>query len=177
MVALTNYQAGKFETFTGKEVDILNPTEKMICMEDISHGLANICRFGGHLNRHYSVAMHTLLVMDLAPVHLKQAALLHDASEAYLGDVIKPVKHILGKVYADLETNWTNVICSKFCVDPELLRLIKPYDIVALELEYKHIKKGLPSDAMRKFLYQFRFMDTYSIGGKFHAIFNTLFYL
>jgi hypothetical protein len=140
------HQAGLFNTQSGKLIDLNNPTPAMISLNDIATGLANICRFGGQLANHYSVAEHTLLVWHLAPARLKQTALLHDASEAYLGDVIKPLKNILGNSYTDVEDKFTAVIFEKYNVNIELLNEIKPFDMRALEIEnnyFRHEDKGL----------------------------------
>lgn len=127
---------GMFNTRTGLLVDILNPTEEMICSEDIAHALNNVCRFGGHTHGHYSVAQHSILVAALAPDDMKLEALLHDASEAYLGDVIKPLKNILGSVYRDLEISFETLIGFKYRLDPDKLREIKQFDKQALEMEH-----------------------------------------
>lgn len=133
---------GKFNTVSGREINILNPTVESIDEGDIGTGLANFCRFGGQLSRHYSVAQHSILVMLLAPDHLKPAAILHDASEGYLGDVIKPLKVILGAIYGDIETRFTEVICGKYGVSLEDIKAIKPYDMQALEIEHAFLRTG-----------------------------------
>ena len=63
-------------------------------IEDIAHGLAFQCRFNGQTGTFYSVAQHSLMVMSLVPEELQFAALLHDAAEAYLGDMVKPLKNL-----------------------------------------------------------------------------------
>jgi len=94
---------GVFNTNSGLLVNLHKPTEDMICIEDIASALSKICRFGGHSSAFYSVAQHSVIVMALGSPYLCREALLHDAAEAYLGDVIKPLKNILGPVYEDLE--------------------------------------------------------------------------
>lgn len=131
-------EAGKFNTYSGQVVDILNPTPETITLEDIVQGLNNYCRFGGQLPQHYSVAEHSVLVSMLAPEDLFFEALIHDASEAYLGDMISPLKKIIGKPYKDIEERWMKVICTKFGVDYERLQLIKPYDEQALQIEFDY---------------------------------------
>ena len=79
-------------TFTGKLVDPFNPDPNTIDIIDIAHGLSNICRYGGQCSRFYSVAEHCCYVSDASPEGSKLAALLHDASEAYIGDMIQPLK-------------------------------------------------------------------------------------
>lgn len=133
---------GKFNAFTGLKVDLLNLTSEMITLTDIATGLSNICRFGGQIQPFYSVAEHTILVWWLAPQHLKRAALLHDAAEAYLGDVIKPFKVLLGKAYAEYENVFEEVIFKKYQVSLEELSEIKANDLAALGLEHAYLRKG-----------------------------------
>jgi len=85
-------------TFTGKRFDLYAPTPEMVCIEDIAHALANICRFGGHAKHFYSVAQHSMMVGEIifgsgCDHKLIRAALLHDANEAYVGDLMRPLKY------------------------------------------------------------------------------------
>lgn len=137
-----NVEVGKFNTCYGKVADIMNPTRDMIDVRDIARGLANVCRFGGQIPQHYSVAHHSLYVAALAPDDLTMEALIHDASEAYLGDIIKPLKLIIGKVYSDIEEKWMRIICECFGVKYERLELVKKYDLLALQYEFDHFFKG-----------------------------------
>ena len=102
------------QTFTGKLVDIENPTPEMVDIQDIAHALSMTCRFGGHCRDFYSVAEHAMLVEDEGMLVATQSEmskpgherildydrlglilLLHDAAEAYTGDLTTPVKHAL----------------------------------------------------------------------------------
>ncbi|WP_432714393.1 hypothetical protein [Pedobacter sp.] len=133
---------GLANSFTGRLIDYINPTPAMISLQDISTGLTNICRFGGQIKDFYSVAEHTMLVWHLCPDHLKQAALLHDAAEAYLGDVIKPLKMLIQDCYGPIEEKFEKVIFQKFGVDLNLLTEVKHYDIQALEIENNYFRFG-----------------------------------
>jgi 5'-deoxynucleotidase YfbR-like HD superfamily hydrolase len=132
---------GFFNTVSGRKISIHEPTVQMIDIKDIAHGLSHVCRFGGQVRYHYSVAQHSILVMKLAPDHLKFAALMHDATEAYLGDVIKPLKNVIGKAYTDIEDRFERVICERFSLTKEELEAIKPYDKEALEIEHANFFK------------------------------------
>lgn len=136
------YEDGLINTYRGKLFNYNEVTGSMICIDDIAKGLSNICRFGGQIEDFYSVAQHTLLVWSLAPEALKPAALLHDASEAYTGDIVKPFKNLLGKVFADFETEIERVIFEKYKVPFEHLKLIKQYDMQALEIENNYFRFG-----------------------------------
>lgn len=83
-------------TYTGKIFDFRNPAPEMVCIEDIAHSLAYQCRYTGHTRRFYSVAQHCVLMArssDLPGEPLKK--LLHDAAEAYIGDMASPWKSLL----------------------------------------------------------------------------------
>jgi hypothetical protein len=86
--------SGWIVTYTGKQFYPLNPRIDDICIEDIAHGLSNICRFTGQVSTFYSVAEHSCrATMATKEKWLRLALLLHDASEAYLCDISRPVKH------------------------------------------------------------------------------------
>jgi uncharacterized protein len=87
------------QTFTGKRVDISNPTPEAIDVQDIAHALSMTCRYGGHCRDFFSVAEHSLLVEKLGECRGTTESglclLLHDAAEAYIGDIVTPVKRAL----------------------------------------------------------------------------------
>lgn len=130
---------GIITSYMGVGIDLNNPTRDMINAKDIARGLGNTCRFGGQLQEFYSVAQHSVLVMMLAPKEYALEALLHDASEAYLGDVVKPLKVMLGKSYTDIEDKFTEIINLKYNLNAKDMAQIKKYDKQALELEYAYI--------------------------------------
>src|SRR5580704_6503205 len=79
-------------TYTGKKFFPYDPRPEQICIEDIAHGLSMLCRFVGQCRFFFSVAEHSIAVARLLPTNLKLFGLLHDASEAYLADLPRPVK-------------------------------------------------------------------------------------
>jgi hypothetical protein len=143
---------GKFNAVSGKQIDLLCPTPDMICIEDIAHALSNICRFGGHSRLFYSVAQHSVLVAELGPIRLRKEALLHDATEAYVGDVIKPLKVLLGDVFENIENSFLKAIIKKFGLDDKRLLKVKQYDKEALELEHEYLQKGNFDELARKII-------------------------
>jgi uncharacterized protein len=107
-----NLYSDSIRTYTGKYVDVFNPTPDMICIEDIAHALSNTPRFGGHLKHFYSVAQHSLSCAKCMDDY-KLEALLHDASEAYLTDMPSPIKKKMPQ-YQEIEDNLMKVIAEKF---------------------------------------------------------------
>jgi hypothetical protein len=134
---------GVFDTATVK-IDLLNPTQAMISIDDIATSLSKICRFGGHTSAFYSVAQHSVIMAAMAPDSLKKEALLHDAPEAYLGDVIKPLKNILGSAYSDLETRFDSVIRKRFKLPLQAVNnaIIKELEAELVDIEQSALVKG-----------------------------------
>lgn len=107
-------------TYTGLHVDPRHVLASQINIEDIAHALSNICRYGGHCREFYSVAQHSVLVASKLPLHLQLAGLLHDASEAYLGDIVAPLKHRKGfGKYREIEYDLQHRIYDAFGVGVE----------------------------------------------------------
>jgi hypothetical protein len=79
-------------TFTGKRFYPLDPKPEDVTIEDIAHALAYTCRWHGHTTRYYSVAQHCVFTSSAADRPYRRAMLLHDAAEAYLGDLARPIK-------------------------------------------------------------------------------------
>lgn len=130
------YTPNCIRTVTGIYINVFEPTEEMICIEDIAHSLCQQPRFGGHLPYFYSVAEHSLNCSYLIDSpELKLAALLHDASEAYLMDIPKPIKSGLTN-YKEIEDKLMKVIAIKFGFDYPLPQEVKDVDETMLELEW-----------------------------------------
>src|SRR5690606_38290353 len=87
----------------------------------------------------------SVLVCALAPENLKREALLQDEAEAYLGDVIKPLKVMIEPLYGPLEFKFQQAINQKFGLNIHKLKAIKAYDLHALELEHQALQKGDPT--------------------------------
>lgn len=96
-------------SYKGNKLFPLDLRPEDIDIEEIAHSLSNLCRFGGHCKEFYSVAQHSTLVSFLLPDNLKLVGLLHDATEAYCGDMIRPLKKSLPQ-FDLIETNiWTAI--------------------------------------------------------------------
>lgn len=109
---------GIIQTHSGIAFDLRNPSVEMIDLDDIAHALANICRYNGHSSRFYSVAEHCAVgAMHMAGAHgrtVQRAFLLHDAAEAYIGDICRPLKYILGSEIKDLESGIQKIVHQRF---------------------------------------------------------------
>lgn len=106
--------SGTIMTWTGRMVRPLVLKHEDIDLEDIAHSLANKCRFNGHC-KFLSVAQHSVLVAKKLPSELQLWGLLHDASEAYLDDIPKPLKELPEFVfYKVAEAAAMKVICERF---------------------------------------------------------------
>lgn len=108
--------------FTGGYYDVKNPRACDVRIEDIAHVLSNICRFGGHIPRYYSVAEHLIQCyrksrMEVQPWNVSFACLMHDATETYIGDVVKPLKVLLDPIYGPIEDANELAIAEAFGID------------------------------------------------------------
>ena len=119
---------------SGRRLDLLDPSPFDIEIEDIAHGLARVARWNGQtIGEHaFSVAQHSLVVEEIA-AHIKPglepkwrlAALLHDASEYVIGDMISPFKSALGAGYKDFEARLEAAIHVRFQLPPKTPQTIK----------------------------------------------------
>lgn len=126
-----------FLTFTGKKFYPIDPSPDDICIEDIAHALAHVCRFGGHCGGFYSVAQHSVLVSQIC----KQATfqgLMHDATEAYVGDMVRPLKLQLPD-YQIVEDRVWEAICEQFVIAKTMHSEVKFADNVALNTERRDL--------------------------------------
>lgn len=115
------------QTFTGRAFYPLAARVDDIDPEDIAHALAMICRYGGHVQRFYSVAEHCVLMSHAVAPENALWALLHDATEAYVGDMVRPLKHSM-PAYRAAEDRLMAVICERFGLDPVCPAEVKAAD-------------------------------------------------
>lgn len=132
------YTTTAIRTVSGLVVDVLNPEVEQIQIEDIAHSLSHLCRFGGHVPKFYSVAQHSYLCARMATVEHQLAALLHDASEAYLVDVPSPIKPVL-KNYQVLEDHLMVVIARRFGFKYPLDESVHEIDKIMLNQEWEEL--------------------------------------
>lgn len=132
------------QTFTGRQFWPLDPRADEVFIEDIAHALSLACRFGGHCERFYSVAEHSYLASYIVPPEDALVALLHDASEAYVVDIPRPLKPYLAG-YKDIETRVWLAIAERFGVSPDMPASVKIADNAMLLAEAEQIMKPHPA--------------------------------
>lgn len=136
------------QTFTGIAFDLLRPRVEDIAIADIAHALSLQCRFNGHVRGLYSVADHSLRVAKLCTGEARLFGLLHDAGEAYVGDIVRPLKHAIGwEVVERTERRIRNVVFERFAgryPDPEEWGAVKLADCVLLATEARDLMGPAP---------------------------------
>lgn len=115
------------QTATGRQFWPMDPRPSEVCIEDVAHALAHQCRYAGHCRRFYSVAQHSVLVSEAVPPEHALWGLLHDASEAYLVDVPRPVKPYLSG-YKAAERRVMEAVCVHFGLPREMPATVKVAD-------------------------------------------------
>lgn len=134
MIAAGEGRGPWMQTFTGRAWHFLTPRADDVDVRDVAHALGMLCRYGGHSRHFYSVAEHSVLVSRLVrPEHALQG-LLHDATEAYIVDVPRPLKHVL-EGYKPMEAAHWRVIAERFGVPEELSDDVKRVDNAMLFVE------------------------------------------
>lgn len=191
-------------TLTGARIDYSNPHPSSINIDDIAHGLSQLCRWHGQTDRFYSVAQHSVLLSMVVPAHMSQtvegityyelvnlakAALLHDAAEAYTGDIPSPIKDMMPDFVEMIEMPLLEAIFERFELSTGLLPYITPYDkaICGNEVEtlFRNVApselagvqpiEGLiidplpPLEARRLFFQRFKDLFSSKTQGVFHA--------
>ena len=130
-------------THTGQVIDLSNPQPQDIHLEDIAHGLAHVCRFSGQCKEFYSVAEHSVITSTYVSGSNAAWALLHDASEAYLGDVPSPAK-ALCPCYQALEDKLMAAVAVRFGLPPVMPEGVHLADRRALLFEWSGLKEKNP---------------------------------
>lgn len=150
---------GCFRTFTRRKFNILKPTSEMIDIEDIAKGLAYKPHFSGFSPRFFSIAEHSLMVEKMvaqcneSDYHARLEALLHDGSEAYTGDMIKPIKNLLPN-FVLIENRIQKAVYAKYGINPKSYTLdIKYFDNQIQDIEALAFYRGYDSlSSVERFL-------------------------
>lgn len=126
------------QTYSGAAYYPLEPHRTEYRLLDIAHALSNLCRYGGACRRFYSVAEHSVLVsLQVPPEHALQA-LMHDATEAYLVDVPKPIKALL-RGYEEIEQATWRAIAIAFDLPVQMHESVHRADLAVLLAEKEHL--------------------------------------
>jgi 5'-deoxynucleotidase YfbR-like HD superfamily hydrolase len=173
---------------SGRYINFVDPDQSAFCIHDIAHALSHTCRFGGHTRDFYSVAQHSVLVSYLVPENDQFAALMHDAAEAYVGDVPSPLKQLLPE-YKVIEKRIEACLFERFGLYDGMPVSVKKADLIMLATEQRDlmthnshdlvqwecirdieparfkIRAQRPEDARKSFLE--RFERLYKIAGGF----------
>lgn len=137
------------QTYTGKRFDLIAPTVDQVVLADIVHALDRVQRFSGHTKAEWSVLKHSLFVAAIVtkgsptPETILQA-LLHDAAEAYIGDISSPLKYLLSPSIQQIEERIWNTIALAFKISPVLHPDVIRADAIALVTEAKYLLIGGP---------------------------------
>lgn len=137
-------QGDWMQTYTGKQFWPLDPRPEEVNIEDIAHALSHQCRYGGHCLRFYSVAEHSVHLARAVPYYAKAWALMHDAAEAYLVDVPRPIKGSLPE-YKAIEARLLEVIAKRFGLTGEVPEMVSTYDNRILLDEQKALMSKPPA--------------------------------
>ncbi len=117
------------QTYTGRKFWPMDPRPEEVHIEDIAHALSMMCRYNGHCKRFYSVAEHSFLVSHYVPEEFALWGLLHDASEAYIADIVRPAKRFIPD-YVAAEANIMYSVIRKF-----ELSLIEPAKVKEIDMK------------------------------------------
>jgi hypothetical protein len=131
----------ELELINGKMFNYVNPDPNTIDQFVIAHGLSKICRFVGQIPVMYTVAQHSVLASYEVPEEYAFSALMHDASEAFTGDIPTPLKMLIPD-FRVIEDRIQETINAKYCLPYKMDPEIKRADIVMLKTEKQHFGKS-----------------------------------
>ena len=141
-------------TFTGVQYYPADPRSTDVHLIDIAHALSMLCRYTGHCREFYSVAEHSVLVSQIVPREYALVGLLHDATEAYINDINRPLKRSLPDYNKIEDLNWL-VIAERFGLPAVIPEVVHSADMAVLKTEARALMPdaahhwNLPGDAAK----------------------------
>ena len=170
-------------TYTKVQMSPIEPKPQDIIIRDIAHSLSYMCRANGHIKNFFSVAQHCINCSLEARARglserIQLALLLHDASEAYISDIIRPVKHNLDK-YLEIESTLQKTIYDAFGLsdlNEDELHIIDEIDNTMLQHEFINLAdtKIFADDMAVSYNHCFDFRDFSEVEEEYLSIFNSL---
>lgn len=128
------------QLYSGKPFHFLEPREEEVDIDDVAHTLSLLCRFGGHCKKFYSVAEHSVRCSWEVSDEFALEALLHDATEAYLVDMPRPIKYAMPQ-YKEFEDKIDIVVRKKFGLPEKMSKEVHLIDNVLLATERRDLMK------------------------------------
>jgi hypothetical protein len=129
-------------TASGGRFYLCDPDPAELDVEVIAHSLSKLCRYTGHTSSHYSVAQHCVVVSRIVPRDLAMAGLMHDASEAYIGDISRPLKIVLEDLAPGIVPGIENAIHAAVA---ERFGFLYPHDPLVKDADNVALATELPA--------------------------------
>lgn len=148
MIAVNMGVGPRIMLHSGGWFDFLDPQNSPFSIEDVAHGLAHVCRYAGQCSEFYSVAEHSMLVADVVGDH-RLEALLHDAAEAFMGDITRPLKQLLPE-YKRIEAEVERAILARLGLTAPIPKAVKDADLRVLAAEQLQIMPKGTADWARE---------------------------
>ena len=127
--------------------NFITPRQEDVSIEAVADALSKLCRFTGHCREFYSIAQHSVLVAQLCPPQLRLWGLLHDAVEAFVGDVASPLKQLLPE-YKAIEHRVERVVWARFGLQGDRMPAeVKVADLCALAIERRDLMPFHPDSS------------------------------
>jgi uncharacterized protein len=176
-MAMITIRGESIRTFTGRTFFPMDPDWAEIDIADIAHSLSHLCRFAGHCREFYSVGDHSCRVAEIVAPENRKWALLHDAAEAYLVDLPRPIKRFpgLGDLYKMAEARVEAAVAQQFRLTLPMPAEIKVADNILLITELRDLMGRKPRPYERALEGTIEPLSPAAAKAKFLSMFRELF--